>query len=113
MELLARTEGPLQLVSVVDDRIDAAVALVFKDHVRRLTSGGTGSVILDLQKVTFIDSSGLGAIIAIMKNLAPDRALLLAGLTGPVARVFRLTRMDSVFSIYPTLDVAVEDRRNA
>jgi anti-sigma B factor antagonist len=55
----------------------------------------------------------LGAIIAIMKNLAPDRALLLAGLTGPVARVFRLTRMDSVFSIYPTLDVAVEDRRNA
>ncbi|HDZ81481.1 MAG TPA: anti-sigma factor antagonist [Roseobacter sp.] len=113
MELLARTEGPLQLVSVVDDRIDAAVALVFKDNMRRLTGDGTGSVILDLQKVTFIDSSGLGAIIAIMKNLAPDRQLLLAGLTGPVARVFRLTRMDRVFSIYPSLDAAIADRRIA
>ena len=48
MELLDRTEGPLQLVSVVDDRIDAAVALVFKDNMRRLTGDGTGSVILDL-----------------------------------------------------------------
>ena len=48
-------------------------------------------------------------IVATMKHLAPERSLVLAGLTGPVDRVFRLTRMDSVFSLYPTLDHALQD----
>ena len=110
MKLSAKTEEPLQIVSVIDDRIDAAVALEFKETMRQLTEDAPAIVILDLSSVTFIDSSGLGAIVATMKYLAPDRTLVLAGLTGPVDRVFRLTRMDSVFTLYPTLEAAVHDQ---
>lgn len=98
----------MQIVTVINDRIDAAVALDFKETMRQLTETAPETVVLDLSAVTFIDSSGLGAIVATLKHLAPERRLTLAGLTGPVDRVFRLTRMDSVFNLYPTVAVALQ-----
>lgn len=109
MELRSTKEQQLQVISVQDTRIDAAVALVFKDQFRDLTDGATLPVILDLTKVEFIDSSGLGVIVAVMKILAPDRTLALAGLNPAVERVFTLTRMDTVFAIYATLQGALND----
>ncbi len=107
MEISVRDEGCLCVVSVLGSRIDAAVALAFKEAMRRSTQDGEQDVVLDLQRVEFIDSSGLGAIVATMKLLAPERSLILAGLTTTVAKVFRLTRMDTVFSVYSTLDMAL------
>jgi len=106
MELQVKTEGENCIVSVQGNRIDAAVALDFKEAVRRETDAGSARVVLDLTQVAFIDSSGLGAIVACMKHLAPERRLILAGLTPPVEKVFKLTRMDSVFEIYLTLEEA-------
>ncbi|MEP1522324.1 STAS domain-containing protein [Ascidiaceihabitans sp.] len=112
MELSSKTEESFRIVSVNDTRIDAAVAIEFKDAMRTQTEDGPSVVILDLSKVQFIDSSGLGAIVASMKNLGQDRKLALAGLTPTVDKVFRLTRMDSVFSLFDTLDGAVEGLRS-
>ena len=78
---------------------------------RQATEGGTDTVVLDLHHVAFIDSSGLGAIVAAMKHLAPDRKLVLAGLTPTVEKVFKLTRMDSVFSVFPTIEGALSELR--
>ena len=109
MNLTARTLGPLLIVDVGESRIDAAVAIAFKDVMRDLTDGQTCDVVLNLEQVEFIDSSGLGAIVAAMKQLSPDRCLHLAGLGPAVEKVFRLTRMDSVFSIHRTVDAALAD----
>ena len=87
------------LVRFGDDRLDAAVAIRFKDQMREATSLPAQRVILDLSGVEFLDSSGLGAIVAVMKALSP-RKLELSGLTPNVRKVFRLTRMDSVFTIH-------------
>lgn len=107
MEVSTETEGRFQVVTVEDSRIDAAVALDFKEAMRHATEEGPETVVLDLGKVGFIDSSGLGAVVATMKHLAPDRILILAGLTPPVSKVFQLTRMDSVFALYPDLNDAL------
>ena len=109
MNLSSRTEDQLRVVSVNGDRIDAAVAIEFKDAMRAETDGGPETVILDLSEVGFIDSSGLGAIVASMKHMGQDRTLVLAGLTPTVDKVFRLTRMDSVFSVFATLDGAINE----
>lgn len=109
MELATKTEQELRIISVQHDRIDAAVAIEFKDAMRDQTDGGPDLVILDLSQVGFIDSSGLGAIVAAMKHMGKDRKLALAGLTPTVARVFQLTRMDTVFSVFPTLEGAVSE----
>jgi anti-sigma B factor antagonist len=59
--------------------------------------------------VNFLDSSGLGAVVAVMKLLMPARKLELAGLTATVEKVFRLTRMDSVFTIHTVVPGALRD----
>ncbi|WP_296763319.1 STAS domain-containing protein [Sediminimonas sp.] len=107
MEIHCRDEGDIRLLHVAADRIDAAVAIAFKDRMRALSDGAPETVILDLSDVSFIDSSGLGSIVAAMKQLGSDRKMQLAGLTPNVARVFRLTRMDKVFAI---LDMPEEGR---
>ncbi|MCB1342893.1 MAG: STAS domain-containing protein [Pseudooceanicola sp.] len=101
-----------QVVTVTSQRIDAAVAIQFKEDMRSATEGGSGRVILDLSGVIFIDSSGLGAVVAAMKQLNGVRKLDLAGLTSNVDKVFRLTRMDTVFRIYPSLDDALAVERS-
>jgi anti-sigma B factor antagonist len=107
MYLSSTTEAGHRVVTVNESRIDAAVALAFKDQMRAQTEGGPASVVLDLQNVEFVDSSGLGAIVASMKAMGAGRRLALAGLNPTVDKVFRLTRMDSVFKLYPTLDDAL------
>ncbi|MCP3877756.1 MAG: STAS domain-containing protein [Sulfitobacter sp.] len=107
MKLSTRTEGQLHIISVMEGRIDAAVARAFKEAMRDMIEDGPPVVILDLGQVNFIDSSGLGAVVATLKLLLPDRSLTLAGLTPSVDRVFRLTRMDSVFPLFPSLDAAL------
>ncbi|MEL7165918.1 MAG: STAS domain-containing protein [Pseudomonadota bacterium] len=108
MELTSHQSGALHIVTVKSARIDAAVAIVFKDLMRAETDNDVSAIVLDLSHVEFIDSSGLGAIVASMKNIGPDRRLILAGLTPNVEKVFRLTRMDSVFSVFPSLERALE-----
>jgi anti-sigma B factor antagonist len=111
MEIASETEEQLRIVSVRESRIDAAVAIEFKDAMRVQTDSGPDMVVLDLSQVEFIDSSGLGAIVAAMKHMGAERKLALAGLTPTVERVFQLTRMDSVFSVFPTLEGALAELR--
>ena len=111
MEVSARNEEDLFVVRVEESRIDAQVALAFKEAMRRNTEETSKKILLDLGNVTFIDSSGLGAIVAIMNHLSPERQLVLAGLTPTVEKVFRLTRMDQVFDLYLALDDAIAAHR--
>lgn len=106
MNLYAEAGAGALNVLVGEERIDAAVAIQFKDRMREIALQPSERVVLDLSQVTFVDSSGLGAIVAVMKMLAPARRLELAGLTPNVAKVFRLTRMDSVFTIHPPAPAA-------
>lgn len=103
MNLVAETRGEVLIVRAEDARIDAAVAIQFKDRMRELIVSDAPRVILDLSQVDFLDSSGLGAVVAVRKLLAPDRTLELSGLRPTVEKVFRLTRMDTVFVIHAAL----------
>jgi anti-sigma B factor antagonist len=100
---LAQDKGGIMVVRAMQDRIDAAGAIQFKDKMRELTRATTSRVVLDMSRVAFLDSSGLGAVVAVMKALGPERTLELSGLTPTVQKVFRLTRMDSVFTIHADL----------
>ena len=86
-------------VTVTGTRIDAAIAISFKDKLREIVLSNRKPVVLDMRSVDFMDSSGLGAVIAVRKAMPAGLPLTLEGLTPNVERVFRLTRMDSVFEI--------------
>ena len=68
-------------------------------------------ILLNLEQVEFIDSSGLGAVVSVMKHLGKGRKMDLRALTPTVENVSRLTRMDSIFSIYSILEQAVLDQQ--
>ncbi|MEM7295775.1 MAG: STAS domain-containing protein [Pseudomonadota bacterium] len=107
MEFDTRDAGDARIVTVLDERIDAAVAIRFKDAMRDAAAGAPGRVVLDLKNVAFIDSSGLGAIVATMKLLSGAHRLELASMTPVVDKVFKLTRMDKIFEIYESADAAL------
>lgn len=109
MELVAKKQGDLLLVKVLDDRVDAACAIQFKEKMRDLATRAPRRVVLDMSRVTFLDSSGLGAVVAVMKLLGPEHQLELAALTPTVEKVFRLTRMVSVFVIHASLPDGLRD----
>ena len=109
MELSAEQRDGVMVIGVDAARIDAASAIRFKDRMRELTEGTTGRIVLDLAKVDFIDSSGLGAIVAALKQLGKDQKLELAALSPTVAKVFQLTRLDSVFKLHETLADALKE----
>lgn len=106
MNFTTQNTDNLCIVTVDADRIDAAVAISFKDKMREQMAEFAGRMVLDLHQVNFIDSSGLGAIVAAMKLMPSDGKLELAGLTPAVDKVFRMTRMDSIFTIHDTAQTA-------
>lgn len=109
MQMTATEYGATLVVTVGDRRIDAAVAVRFKDRMLELTEHPSKRVVLDLSNVEFLDSSGLGAVVGSMKQLGRKRQLDLAALTPTVEKVFRITRMDRVFRIFPDKDSALRD----
>lgn len=110
MELSTQTVSGLTIVTVTQPRIDASVAIRFKDAMRAITQTQAQNVILDMSAVSFVDSSGLGAIVAALKQLGAGRKLHLAGLSGDVEKVFRLTRMDRIFEIHASVEDAIAPR---
>jgi anti-sigma B factor antagonist len=106
MELDHDLKDGVLVITPAEPRIDAAVAIQFKDLMRSLTQDANGRVVLDLRRVDFVDSSGLGAIVGAMKQMGGQARLELASLTPNVAKVFRLTRMDTVFKIHDSADHA-------
>lgn len=101
MQLTVQQTDEATLITLAETRLDAAIATRFKDRMRAIVSKDRRPVCIDMGQVDFMDSSGLGAMIAVHKAMPPGVTLSLMGLTPNVARVFRLTRMDSVFTILP------------
>ncbi|MEM6618907.1 MAG: STAS domain-containing protein [Pseudomonadota bacterium] len=107
MEIETRMIGEATVVKLCDTRLDAAQAVRFKESLRELSEAGASHIVLDMTDIAFMDSSGLGAVVTVMKLMGRDKTLKLAALTPAVAKVFKLTRMDNVFAIFPTVEDAV------
>lgn len=93
-------EGNVPVVVPAVKRLDASVAPAFKQAVVRVVEGGERRILLDLSGVDFLDSSGLGAMVSILKALGTQGTLAVCGAKGPVMSLFKLTRMDKVFSLH-------------
>jgi anti-sigma B factor antagonist len=107
MEIAISRHGAVTMARPVGARLDALAALGFKDQMQAVIEEAGQRVVLDLSEVMFLDSSGLGAVVAVRRFLRAGQVMELAALSGTVARVFRLTRMDTVFTIHAGVDDAL------
>jgi anti-sigma B factor antagonist len=89
--------------------VDIASAPALAAHVDRALASQPSLLVIDLAAVTMLDSSGLGVLIGVMKSLeaagkATELRLIVA--EPQVLKVFAITGLDGVFSIFDTLEAA-------
>jgi len=89
------------------EELDASNAADFKRDVGPVLEANT-KLVLDLSRLRFVDSSGLGAFISCLRKLnAKGGDLKLCGMSKQVRAVFELVRMHRIFEIYGTQEEAV------
>lgn len=100
----------------IPNRLSVLEAVAFKEGCQQLCQSDCPpkTIALDFQKTAFVDSSGIGAIVSVLKVArARDIALLLRNVQPPVLAVFALTELDKVLDIEPALADPTPNRRPA
>jgi anti-sigma B factor antagonist len=93
-----------------EERIDAHNSGELKELVLYLLEQGETEIVVQLEQVRFNDSSGLGALLAGLKNAAAKSGKLsLTNVQPQVLSMFELTRLNRVFEIYPDLQEVFAD----
>ncbi len=110
MELSFTEDRPKKGIAVlsVEGRLNAVTAGELKDKLKRLVSESVYHIVLELAGVTFIDSSGLSAIVSGLKSVREHAgSLKLVGLSPTTKRVFELTRLDRILEFYQDVEEAI------
>lgn len=93
-----------------EERIDAHNSAELKETILHLIEQGEANIIVQLEHVRFIDSSGLGALLSGYKNAtAKSGKLAIANMQQQVLSMFELTRLNRVFEIYADLNEAFDN----
>jgi len=108
MQLIQEHEENFTTIKVENSRLDASIAPDFKRQMEDIIEHNKHHIILDISSVSFMDSSSLGAMVALLKSIKKHGELVISGASGTVLDLFQLTRMDSVF----TLTKDVSDAQN-
>ena len=91
-------------------RVDIEVAGQFRAALLQLVEQGHRRLVVDMSEVSFIDSSGLGALVSALKALKTQERngdIRLASVQQPVVALLEIIRLQRVFSSYPSVDQAV------
>jgi anti-sigma B factor antagonist len=95
-------------VVAVTGEIDLFTAPEFKQRVSAPIDAGRIHVIVDLTETTFIDSSSLGVLIGAHRRLRRlEGSLVIVCRNESTVKTFRITGLDSVFTLVPTLEEAL------
>lgn len=107
MEITVRDQGDVTLVRMSGE-LDAAASPRLNEALDRLLTDGRRRLVLDLEEVMLIDSSGLSALVRLLKQVRGQGGRLgLAALQPPVRRVFDLTRLARSFDLYDDVAAAL------
>lgn len=92
----------------VSGEVDLFTSPKLKERILDLLEGGTTKLVLDLEQVTFMDSTGLGVLVGALRRLTERQgSLALVCPQGPVLRVMEVTGLNKVFDIHDSLDTVI------
>jgi anti-sigma B factor antagonist len=88
--------------------IDVYTAPQFKEAVNQVISLGQLHLIINMTQVTYMDSSGFGTLLSATKRLRPEGGTInLVACSNSIDRMLRITRLNTVFGIYGTVEEAI------
>lgn len=123
---LVSDTGPVTVVKPAGERLDIEIAGDFRQVLHDLVKAGRQNIVVDMSDVTFLDSSGMGALISALKMVKTSRDrrreprpgqsrrpavrgdVRLAAVTAGVVSLLQVIRLDRVFTMFPGVDEAVQ-----
>jgi anti-sigma B factor antagonist len=109
MEIVKREKEDVVILDI-NGEIDLYNAPEIKEIINGLIAEQKTNVIINLEKVSYIDSSGIGALISSLSNLKKYQGgLKIINVFASVRKVFELTKLTSFFEIYDSEDEALKN----
>lgn len=101
MEIEIKNHGHILCLKPLKTSINATTSATFKLKVNKFIAQGNKHLLLNLSEVDFIDSSGLGALISILKCVANNKGkIVFCEVQTPVQNLFNLTRLNRIIPLY-------------
>jgi len=92
----------------VEGEIDVYTAHQFKDAVNTIVGEGQKHLIIDMSRVTYMDSSGFGTLLSATKKLRPQGGTVsLVKCNRAIDRILKITRLDTVFAVFDNVEDAM------
>ena len=108
MEFKIEKQENHTLIQVLEEKLDTHIAPTLKSELVLVSGNGEKSIILDLSKCRYCDSSGLSAILVanrLCKNA--NGTFVLTGLNDAVERLITISQLDTVLNITKTMEEGV------
>jgi anti-anti-sigma factor len=93
--------------------LDAFSEPTFRKVIGKCIEEGPNQIILDLSQIDFIDSSGLGALVQVVKQAQTAEGTLQIVTNARVTQTVKLVRLEKFLSLRPTVEVALENVKQA
>jgi len=105
---ITRNQSGNVTVLALSGRLDLASGATLKEQVQQEFQGNNVHIHLNLTKVDFINSSGLGALVSLMKETRLKHGrLTMSNLAAYVTEIFEITQLSHIFEIYQTEEEAI------
>ncbi|HEX9376175.1 MAG TPA: STAS domain-containing protein [Actinomycetota bacterium] len=108
LDLETSTQGKTSVVSLRGE-IDVYTAPRLRQALIDLVSGGATDIVVDMDKVDFLDSTGLGVLVGGLKRVKSNEGDLRLVVTQErIMKIFDITGLSKVFPMYESLDAALQ-----
>ncbi|MCR4438845.1 MAG: STAS domain-containing protein [bacterium] len=112
MAIKEQLQGDVAVLQVKGNLMGGPETVEVHEKVKELVGRGIKGVVLDLSKVKWVNSSGLGAIMGAMTTLRNAQGdIRLAGVAEKVQSLLMITKLVTIFETFPTVERAVESFR--
>lgn len=92
-----------------EEKLDSSIAPKLKSELITIHAEGVKNIILDLSGVKYTDSSGLSALLVGNRVVQEDGGIfVLSGLSDHTTKLIKISQLDSVLNILPTVEEAVD-----
>ncbi len=109
MKIIESMEGTVAVLTLKGKMMGGPEMKDLHDHVKGLMNDGVKQVVIDLGKVKWLNSSGLGALMGALTTLrGEDGDLKLANTSDKIQSLLMITKLISIFETYESVDQAVE-----
>jgi anti-sigma B factor antagonist len=104
-----RIENEVAIITLVGS-LDVSLQKTFKQELQEHIDKSGSDIVLDFTGVTFIDSSCLGALVALSKSVRDKKGdIKIACALDEVRAIFQITRLDRMFRLFDTVREAIDD----